>query len=78
MATYLADHPNESPVVYVTDYTSGRMVRPSRVLFVSEITDRNTGERDYRAYLDEQEARAAAEELDTEPVTWDTVLAKAR
>lgn len=78
LAKYLSGHPDEAGVIYVTDYASGRMIRPAGAFFVAELVDRNTGETDYRAYDEENNALAAAAERGTMPVSWDAVLAKAR
>jgi hypothetical protein len=78
MAKYLVAHPDEKPVVYVTDYASGRMIEPDAAFFVSELVDRNTGETEYRAYRLQADARTAAAELRTTPVTWGAVLANAQ
>jgi hypothetical protein len=76
MAQYLVDHPAEKPVIYVTDYTSGRMFAPTKMSFVAELLDRDTGETDYRAYRHEEDAKAAAIELHATPISWDAVLEK--
>ncbi len=78
MAKYLADHPGETGTTFVTDYASGKWVRPERALFVPVVLNRDTGERDYRAYLQRADADAAAAELHSVPVDWTTVLEKAR
>ncbi len=63
---------------FVTDYTSGKMVKPTEAFFVPIVTNVMTGESDYRAYALKAEADAAAVELHTSPVTWQTVLDRAR
>jgi hypothetical protein len=78
MAKYLVAHPDEKPVIYVTDYTSGRMMRPAAAFYVPEIVDRSTNETEYRAYRQPADADAAAAELHTTPVSWDAVLDQAR
>ena len=75
MAKYLAAHPCEDGAVYVTDYTSGTMMSPKAALFVRVVLNRDTGERDYRAYRGQAEADAAALETHTVPFLWDAVLA---
>jgi hypothetical protein len=76
MAKYLATHPDERGAVYVTDYTSGRMVPPESALFVPVLLNRNTGERDYQAYRERADADAAASEA--QPVTWAAVMTVSR
>lgn len=78
LAKYLADHPTETGRLFVTDYDTGKLVPPSSVEFVSVIVNERTFERDYRAFLDPQSASRAAAALNTQPVSWETVLAHAR
>jgi hypothetical protein len=78
MAKYLVAHAEEQPVIYVTDFASGRMISPDNAFYVSEIVDRSNGETEYRAYRLQSDAQEAAAELKTTPVTWQTVLAQAR
>ena len=78
MAKYLADHPNETGITFVTDYATGKLVRPEGVLFVPVLLNPETGERDYRAYSQKAAATAAAAELHSAPIDWKTVLEKAR
>lgn len=78
MAKYLVDHPDETGTMFATDYASGHMVNPNRLLFVEFLVNANTGERDYRAYLNRSDADAAALETHSVPVDWKTVLQKAR
>jgi len=79
MATYLVDHPADAnATMYVTDYPSGKMIAPAAAFFVPVLMNRDTGERDYRAYRLQRDADAAAAELGTASLTWPTVLAKAR
>jgi hypothetical protein len=78
MAKYLAAHRDEKPTIFVTDYASGKMIPPQKVLFVPEVVDRNTGEIDYRAYSRQPDANAFAAEVHATPITWDAVLEQAR
>jgi hypothetical protein len=78
MAKYLAAHPEEKGTIYVTDYAGGKMMGPDGAYYVAEVVDQNTGEQAYRAYRDEGDARAAAAELKTTVVTWNTVLEQGR
>jgi hypothetical protein len=78
MAKYLADHPGETGTTFVTDYATGKWVRPDRALFVPVLLNGDTGERDYRVYLQKADADAAAAEFHSVPVDWTTVLEKAR
>jgi hypothetical protein len=78
MAKYLAAHPDQTPTIFVTDYTTGRMIAPQRAFYVPELVDRNTGETEYRAYRLQEHATAFAAETHATPITWDAVLEKAR
>jgi len=73
LARYLADHPNDTSAVFVTDYTSGKFVSAENAFFVQTM-DRNTGERDYIAYKDRAAAGAEAFSRRTSAVTWAAVL----
>jgi len=77
LAKYLADHPNDTSAVFVTDYASGRFLPASRAFFVPT-TDRNTGERDYMAYKDRAAAGAEAFSRRVATVTWAAVLEQAK
>lgn len=78
LAKYLLAHPDQKATIFVTDYTTGRMVAPDHAFYVPEIVDRNTGERDYRAYRSQVDANDAARELQTSYLSWDAVLDAAR
>ena len=77
LAKYLAAHPDETGVLLVTDYATGKMLPAAKATFVSIVVDRNTGETDYRAYKLKADADAAARELHTSSVGWDAVLQQA-
>ena len=78
MAKYLVAHPDQQPTVFVTDYSTGRMMAPQQAFYVSELVDRNTGEREYRAYRQQADAQAFGAETRTVPIAWDEVLERAR
>jgi hypothetical protein len=78
MAKYLVNHPDDASTVFVTDYTTGRMIAPSGAFYVSDVVDRKSGETDYRAYTVKTEADAYAALSHASPITWDEVLDKAR
>jgi hypothetical protein len=50
------------------------MISPDAAFFVPVLVDRNTGEREYRAYRLKPDANAAATELGSAPTDWTTVL----
>jgi hypothetical protein len=78
LATYVAQHPTETGTIFVTDYSTGKMVRADRAIFVPVLLNRDTGERDYRAYQLADEANAAALEAHSVSVDWKAVVEKAR
>jgi hypothetical protein len=78
LARYLVSHPAEGADLFVTDYTSGRLVDPQRVLFVPVTINDRTNEHDYRAYLSHAEAAAAAHSLNVATVEWTDVLEGAK
>jgi len=78
MAKYLVAHPDQQPTVFVTDYSTGRMMAPQQAFYVSELVDRNTGETEYRAYRQQADAQAFGAETRTVPIAWDEVLERAR
>ena len=78
MAKYLVNHPDETGRIFVTDYATGKMINPTKAVFVPVVMDRKTMEGDYRAYKLRADADAAAREIGTTPVDWPTVLSSAR
>ena len=78
MAKYLADHPSETGAVFVTDFATGKWVRPEQAAFVPIVVNPNTGETDYHAFLNKADADAAAAGAHAAVVDWKTVLQKAR
>ena len=78
MAKYLAAHPDETGTIFVTDYATGKWIRPEHALFVPVSLNRDTGESDYRAFLSKASADVAAVELHTAPIDWKTVMEKAK
>jgi hypothetical protein len=51
------------------------MISPESAWFIPVLVNRDTGERDYRAYRQETEARAAALDAHEAPVRWNAVIA---
>lgn len=77
MAKYLVAHPDEKATIFVTDYSTGKMIPHDVAFYVKEVVDRNTGETDYRAYKEQTQANLAASELKTQYVRWAEVLEQA-
>lgn len=78
MAKYLVDHPDETGTTFVSDYATGKWLRPDGALFVPILLNRDTGESDYHAFASKADAAAAAADAHTAPIDWKTVLDKAR
>ena len=78
MAKYLAAHPEENGTIFVTDYATGKWIRPEHAMFVPVVLNRDTGESDYRAFFNKSDAEAAATALRAVPVDWATVMERAR
>jgi hypothetical protein len=77
MAKYLVSHPDETGAIYVTDYTTGKMFSPELGWFVPVRLNRDTGERDYRAYRKQADANSAALVESEMPERWNAVMASA-
>jgi hypothetical protein len=77
LAKYLATHPDEQGTVFVTDFTSGRMVRAQAAVYVPTV-NRDNGEHDFIAFSNRVAAQDEATARSTSFVTWDAVLAEAR
>jgi hypothetical protein len=78
MAKYLVAHPEQRPTIFVTDYSTGKMMAPDQAFYVPELVDRNTGEVEYRAYRLQTAAVAFASETRALPIAWNEVLERAR
>jgi hypothetical protein len=77
VSKYLADHPQDKSIVFVTDYKSGRMMAPDHALFVPT-TNRDNGEKDYIAFAERSAADAEAFSRGVKPVDWTAVMNQAR
>jgi hypothetical protein len=77
MAKYLVNNPGDRGAILVTDYATGKTINPEKAFFVRFIVDDRTGERDYRAYMNKNDADAFAAEAHTTPVDWKAVLHEA-
>ena len=44
LAKYLADHPEETGTIFVTDYVTGKWIRPEQAKFVPVVVNPDTGE----------------------------------
>ena len=69
---------SERARVLVTDYATGGMMAADAAYYVPILVDDHTHEAEYKAYRSRKLAEAAAEELGTKTVRWESVLAHAR
>lgn len=80
MAKYIVARNPDTAVIYVTDYTTGRVVKASAVTFVPSmlVVDGKDKTREYVAYYSSQAAAAAAAREKTTPVEWKQLLESVR
>jgi len=78
MAKYVVKHPDDRGPIFVTDYTTEKMIPPSEAFFVPLVLDPMRGESDYRAFASKADAAAAAVQSRTEVLDWNMVLERAR
>lgn len=60
--------------MFVTDYTTGRLVNVNRAMFVRAEVDPRTGERDYLAFTSVENAVTVAKNNRASPIDWQAVL----
>jgi len=70
MAKYLNEHPDGVKAVFVTDYTTGRMLSAVNARFVRATIDKATKERDYLAFRSLDAAIEAGAGTGATPVDW--------
>jgi hypothetical protein len=79
MAKHIAAKNPDASVIYVTDFTSGRLVKAKAVAFVpTTITEGTSKTVEYLAYYSSAAASNAAAREKTTPIDWDGVLEEAR
>jgi hypothetical protein len=75
MLRYLKANSDEAKVVFVTDYTSARIIKATSATFVPvETVERYVKTIEYVAYYSQEGAAAFAKEKNTTPMKWDEVL----
>lgn len=77
MAQYIAGQPApiaEQGTFFVTDYTTGRLIQAGRATYVIATIDDMTNERDYLAYGDANQAKAAAQQHASQIYDWAAVV----
>jgi len=70
LATYVRLHPEAIAAKFVTDYTSGRFIRPESATYVRTIIDENTRERSYAAFAQVNDAVKFAKDQLSSPIDW--------
>jgi hypothetical protein len=76
IARYLADHPADASKVFVTDFTTGKLV-PAQNAFYVETLNRDNGEKDYIAFATRAAADAEAFSRRAQWLTWNAVTQRA-
>ena len=76
LGKYLAEHPQDTSTVFVSDFQTGKLVPADTAYFVPTL-DRNTGERDYIAFASRSVADAEAFSRKASWVRWATVVQNA-
>jgi nitrous oxide reductase accessory protein NosL len=78
MVGWLKEHPDVAKVVYVTDYTSGRIIKATTATFVPFVmVEKYKKTPDYIAYYAEENATAAAAQYKSTPIRWKEVMERA-
>ncbi len=74
LATYVRDHASTIAAKFVTDYQTGRMIRPENATYVRTLLDENTREMTYAAFLQVSEAVRFGKDRVSSPVDWLMIL----
>jgi hypothetical protein len=70
LATYLRAHPDGVAAKFVTDYQTGRLIRPESAMYVRTVLDENTREMTYAAFAQVSEAVKFGKERTSSPIDW--------
>jgi hypothetical protein len=73
-ARYLHERQGTGDVVFVTDFPSGRLIRPQSAIFVKSEIDDNTKELDYYAFGNVPSALAFEKEHGGSATDWPSIL----
>jgi hypothetical protein len=74
MVRYLGRYPDGATTPFVTDYQSGRLIRPQSAVFVRSEIDDNTKELDYYAFSDVPSAVAFGKKSGGSATDWPSIL----
>ncbi len=70
LAKYNRLHPEQIAAKFVTDYRSGRFIRPESAMFVRAVVDETTFERAYVAFSNYRDAVDFGKEQRSMPIDW--------
>lgn len=74
LAEYMAKHRAPMSGVFVTDYASGRFIRPETAMYVRAVVDPESRRMEYFAFRDVKDAVAFGEEHSVKPIDWPRVV----
>ncbi len=74
LAAYAREHPDTIGAKYVTDYQTGRMIRPESATYVRTVLDENTREMTYAAFGQVGDAVKFGKDRVSSPIDWLMVL----
>ncbi len=74
LANYARQHPEEIAAKYVTDYRTGRLIRPESATYVRTVLDENTREMTHAAFGNLSEAVKFGKDRVSSPVDWLMIL----
>ncbi len=70
LAAYVREHADTVGAKFVTDYTTGRMIRPENATYVRTVLDENTREMTHAAFSQTSEAVKFGKEKVSSPIDW--------
>lgn len=74
LAAYTRVHSDEVGAKYVTDYQTGRFIRPENATYVRTVLDENTREMTYAAFSQVSDAVKFSKDRVSSPVDWLMIL----
>jgi hypothetical protein len=77
LARYIHEHGNTDGAVYVTDYTSGKLIQARSAVFVKSEIDEHTKVLDYYAFRDVKTAVAFKNKTGGSASDWPSILKRA-
>jgi copper chaperone NosL len=70
LASYVREHPDAIAAKFVTDYQTGRFIRPESATYVRTVLNENTREMTYAAFSQVSEAVKFGKDRVSSPVDW--------